>query len=563
MGIMLKRLICFLLTCLLAVPTLAAVSVSVDRDPVVLDESFQLVFKSDEQINGQPDFSQLEKDFTILNTSQRSSTQIINGKVSYTQQWSLTLLARQSGKQLIPSLRFGNQSSPARSINVIANAAPGKQTEHDDVFIEVSVDNDQPYVQAQVIFKVKLFRAIATSNATLSEPVLNGGQAIVDKLGDDNSYESQRGGRRYVVIERRYVIFPQNSGKMTIEPVVFQGQTGAGGFFRFDPFGPAGKTIIKRSPAIQLDVKPIPADYPGGTWLPASKLSLQEQWSVSPEKLKQGEATTRTLILVAEGLAASHLPAVEDVLPDEFKTYPDQPELEERDGNTGFVGTRREKMAVIPTTAGSFTLPSLGIYWWNTLEDRLETAELPEREIRVATAANIPAQQAPVATPQSRSEPGPADALMQSPQNTEPGLWHWVSLFFFILWMVTLFAWYRARSRPPIQHKKQESQASLAPLNKKVLKSADRDDAMATRDALLDWANSRWPQQHFVNIGQLKSCVDEALSQEIDALNAYLYGRNNQQAWKGDRLAKLFQSQTFSENKNKEDAGKLEPLYKS
>ena len=51
------RLIIFIFLGLVAGQLTAAVSVSVDRDPVALDESFQLVFHSDEQTSGQPDFS--------------------------------------------------------------------------------------------------------------------------------------------------------------------------------------------------------------------------------------------------------------------------------------------------------------------------------------------------------------------------------------------------------------------------------------------------------------------------------------------------------------------------
>jgi len=371
---------------LLSTPLLAAITVSVDRDPVAIDESFQLVFDSDEQTSGQPDFSPLEKEFTIMNTSNRNSTQIINGKVSYSQQWVLTMLAEKTGQLTIPAIRFGQSLSPERSINVVrGNTGTAVQ---DDVFIEASVDSSRPYVQAQVVYTVKLFRAIATSNATLSDPVLSSGQAIIDKLGDDKSYEVQRHGKRYVVIERRYVIFPQNSGAMTIEPVVFQGQTGAGSFFRFDPFGPAPKTIIKKSDPVKVDVQPIPASYPGTTWLPASNLSIQEQWSVAPDKLKVGEATTRTLTIRAEGLAASHLPAIEHALPDAFKSYPDQPEFEETNNARGFVGTRKEKMAVIPAQAGAFVLPAMKIYWWNTEKDKLELA-LRKLEKKVQGKGNL------------------------------------------------------------------------------------------------------------------------------------------------------------------------------
>ena len=550
------RVFLFLYFCLLSNQLMATVTVTVDRDPVKIDESFQLVFNSDEQTNGQPDFSPLQQNFTIISKSNRNSTKIENGKVTYSQQWVLTVLPRSTGQLQIPSVTFGKHVSPVRTINVIeSNPAI---VAIDDIFIEVSVDNPSPYVQAQVIYTVKLFRAVATSNATLSEPVLNSGQAIIDKIGDDTSYESQRQGRRYVVIERRYVIFPQNSGKITLEPLVFQAQTGSGGFFRFDPFGPAPKTIVKRSEALELDVRPIPSSYPGDTWLPASNLTIQEQWSVAPDKLQQGEAATRTLTIKATGLAASHLPALENAMPDDFKIYPDQPEFEETSNSDGFTGLRKEKMAVIPAAAGDFVLAPIQIYWWNTNKDKLEVAELPQRTLTVAASA---------VAETNVLNPLPASTLSQGQSsaadvNDQNGIWQLTSAIFLLLWLATLYAWHRANRRVSNPLAQSDNRAALKTLGNAVLKSARANDAAATRDALVNWAGVQWPDARVVNLGQIKGLVDSQLQQELDKLNSALYGKQTS-IWTGEGLIKTFQAHTPAINGNATQSGKLEPLYKS
>lgn len=552
------RFIIFIFVFFLSSQLPAAVSVSIDRDPIAIDESFQLIFESDEQTTGQPDFSPLEKNFTIINKSNRNSTQIINGKVSYSQQWVLTALPRSIGQLQIPAIRFGKFTSTVRTINVV-NSTSG-QTAAYDVFIETSVDNPTPYVQAQVVYTVKLFRSIATSNATLSDPVLGSGQAIIDKLGDDKSYESQRQGKRYVVIERRYVIFPQNSGKITVEPVVFQGQTGSGGFLRFDPFGPAPKTILKRSDPVALDVQPIPASYPGKTWLPASNLSIQEQWSVAPDELQQGQATTRTLTIKAQGLAASHLPAMEHALPDDFKLYPDQPEFEETNNAKGFVGTRKEKMAVIPAAAGEFTLPAITIYWWNTVKDKLELAELPERTIRVAAAAttNNATTATDVGPPSSIDNRDEAATI----ESNGALLWQWISAALLVLWVATLFAWRFGRRRAVPVTNAQVETAPLKILKNRVLTHARNNDALATSKALIDWAHAQWPGLRIVNLGQLKHRVDGDMQQELDTLSESLYGKNKRM-WQGDGLAQAFQGQRPDNVESGTQATRLEPLYKT
>ncbi len=234
---------------------LAEITVKVDREPIVVDESFHLIFESDQKVDAKPDFSALTNSFTVLDTRHRSNTQITNGKISYSQMWIVTLIANKTGTLGIPSIRFDKELTRPLAINVLAGSPTTKGSATDNIFVDVEVNSKSPYVQAQLVYTVRLYRAIVTNNASLSEPEVTGGQAVINRLGEDSSFETQRNGKRYVVIERQYVIFPQSSGPMTIQPIVFQGQTGgAGGFFSFDRFNQP-TSIVKRSKSLEINVK--------------------------------------------------------------------------------------------------------------------------------------------------------------------------------------------------------------------------------------------------------------------------------------------------------------------
>ena len=60
---------------------LAEVEVSIDRNPVQVSESFQLVFSLDQSPDTEPDFSSLQQHFLILNNSRSSSISIITDKL--------------------------------------------------------------------------------------------------------------------------------------------------------------------------------------------------------------------------------------------------------------------------------------------------------------------------------------------------------------------------------------------------------------------------------------------------------------------------------------------------
>lgn len=549
----------------------AEISVSVDRNPVVADESFQLIFESDKKVKDEPDFSPLKKLFTILNTGHRSSTQIINGDMKQSHQWILTVIANKTGIIEIPSIRFGKEFSKPSQVKVVNSAPPSVGSKTDDIFVDVEVNTKTPYVQAQLIYTVKLYRAIQTNNATLSEPEITGGQAVINKLGEDKSFETRIKGKRYVVIQRQYAIFPQSSGELKIQPLVFQGQTGSDSFFGFDPFGPQPKSIVKRSDSIVLDIKPIPDSFTGDTWLPASQLNIQEQWSVSPDKLKQGEATTRTLTLMANGLAASNLPTVDNHLPDKLKQYPDQPELQETNNENGFVGVRREKMAIIPTEAGDYILPAIKIPWWNTVTDKLEIAELPERSIHVNVSETSPEPAAPVKNIQQQQtekevativEDKEEDVINATEALTDPALWKWISLLLFILWVITLFVFWKSKRKLSVLDDQSATELSVRYYLKQLKQACRNNDAVVTKQVLLDWAKVMWPDENINSINSIKSFCDKDLQSKIDQLNVYLYGKTESQ-WSGAAFLKSFESQSFDKKVTTEVKSKLEPLYKT
>ena len=530
----------------------AAVSVEVDRVPVIADQAFRLIFESAEKIDAEPDFSPLGESFTLLGNHRQTSVNIVNGRLSRAQKWVLTLITDQTGTLTIPPIAFGSSKSEARRIEVVAEARPAGKG--DDIFIEVEVDEPNPYVQAQVVYTLKLLRAAQVSNASLTEPTVADGRALINKLGEDKNYQIRRNNRPYRVTERRYAVFPQASGPLKIEPVLFKGQSG-GGLFSLDPFAPRPEPIVIRSAPVALAVRPIPAAFSGERWLPATRLNIQEQWSTDPALLKQGEAATRALTLEAGGLAASQLPAPASALPDSFKTYPDQPEFEETSDRRGLVGTRREKMAVIPLAAGEFILPAIRIPWWNTGTDQPEVAELTARRVKVQAAAPAPAR--------PQDEPAPAGQAEAAPGAVGSGAlagahWPLISLALLILWLGTLGLWWRGRrattgaiaAKPP----KPPGPASIK-------RACMKNDAPGARDALLFWAGAKWPDQAIKNLAALGARGDAEFQDAINALNRHLYG-NHGAKWDGPALYRVFAAQSFTETAPVATPAGLEPLWR-
>ncbi len=564
----------FILMLLLSAHSAFALTISVktDRDPVLIDESFQLIFEADGAVDGDPDFSPLNKDFEVLSTTLSSNMRIINARISSTKQWQLTVLARRAGKLTIPAIAFGKDRSQATTITV-AKSLTGADNSHSadrKIFIEVEASELKPQVQSQVLYSVKLYRSVNISNASLSDPEVSGGDAVIERLGEDQSYDTWIGGRRYIVVERNYAIYPQRSERLTLAPIRFQGQMAQDRFSMFDLFGSQAQTVIRQSAPLTLDVQAIPAAFSGGHWLPAKHVSLMEQWSGNPLELEMGEPITRTLILAAEGQTASQLPELPAWSLPDFKQYPDQPALSDQKSRAGITGTRREKMAIIPNRPGNYTLPEIKLPWWNTEENRLEYTELPARQIVVLQAAN---------DANDMTDFGPApiveldlnlanEAGAAKSQATEPGagnaetsrLWQYVSLVLGAVWFATLLLWWRSRKAGSDQGREDKTAGSVRRLRRVIKQASQHNDAERVKEYLLQWAHLRWADDPPMSIGEIGKRSSEKLAEEIRILSNSLYSAG-QHTWDGSAFWAAFESEPVGQ-KETQGGGRLEPLYK-
>ncbi|NKB38224.1 MAG: protein BatD [Gammaproteobacteria bacterium] len=548
----------------------ATITVSSDRSPVGLNESFALVFESDSSVDDEPDFSPLNKDFQVLSRNKNSSMNIINGKISSSTKWQLTVLARRSGKLIIPSISFGKDKSQASFINVTNAGRTGKsKARSEDVFIEVEVMPGNIYVQAQLIYTVRLFLSVATSNASLSEPGISGASAVIERLGEDSNFQTSRRGKRYNVVERRYAIYPQVSGDLTIEPVMFQGQISRNAFSLFDPFGPQPKTIVERSESFTLDVKPIPDGFSGSHWIPAQLLTLTESWSPNPPVFKVGEPITRTLTLNAAGQTASQLPELPAWVPDDFKQYPDQPTLNDSQTAKGITASRQEKVAIIPNKAGEFVLPEISVAWWNTATDKMEFANLPERRIQVA-ALSAPAEVAgPTAPELSRPSAGvestEGSASIESitvQSDSSVRFWQIVSAALVLLWSLTLILWWRSRIKTSDSQSRDSENLSLKQAVKAIQLACHENNPEQLKSELLGWANLIWPERPAINLGEIAKRSSSDVAEQLNELNNFLYSQRKSN-WEGQAFWRVFHdSQSTVRESKKVEAGKLEPLYR-
>jgi len=535
----------------------ADITVSVDRNPVSLDESFQIIFTTTESPDDDPDFTPLEQDFNILSQSSSSSSSWINGKSSKTIEWTLNVMAKQAGSLVIPSVNFGNDASQSSTILVTEGTQKKAVNSDEDLFLEVEATPRNPYIQSQVFYTMRLYTKVDISQARLNEPEL--ADAVIERLGEDSSYNTQVNGVNYSVTERRYAIFPQKSGQLTIKPLVLTAEVMTNSRPGFNSFFNSQMTKTKQvqSKAITLDVKPVPASFAGKHWLSAEQLVLKQEWSGDIQQMKVGEPLTRTLTLLAKGTTVGQLPELNTtVTSDQLKAYPDQPALKEQKKVDGLLALREEKIALIPSKAGNYTLPAIEIPWFNTKSQKMEIAKIPETTLTAVAVAGT--QPAVIAPPVSSTTPQKIETAPVIKSQQQTNIWLWISVFLAVGWLVTVifFLTKRTAKKPIIDIN--DSEISLKDCIKNLKKACINNDATAAKDALLEWGRQKF---NVSNLGALAGFCDARLRGEILHLNHALYGKEISE-WQGK---KLFQA--FTENKAREkivatEDKSLEPLYR-
>jgi len=548
------RLLTWLLALTLGVEALAAGLVArLDRSRVVEGDAVVLTLAASGDSSGLPDLTPLQKDFDLLNQSQSTHMQIINGRSSSGREWQLTLMPKRSGKIEIPAIAFGAGASKPLTLDVVPAAQAAKQGMPRPVLVEVDAEPRQPYVQQKVNYTVRALFAVPLSAApSLSEPQVT--NAIVRRLGEDKRYETQRNGQQFQVLERRYAILPQYSGELRIAAPVLNARVQEPGqrgnslrdrFFGRDPFGGLGgpttqtRPIQLRGEELTLAVQPQPAGTPT-PWLPAESLTLNETWSQSPPVFRVGEPVTRTIAITAQGLAGEQLPELDLAGIRGMKVYPDKSHAETRPDQDTLVSQKVLSAALVPSQAGDLTLPEIRVAWWDTASRQLQVARLPGRTVQVLPGESgaMSAGQAGVVMPRPVAPPlvdreaprpatPPAAAAGSGDRDDWPtSIWPWVALLFGLGWAASTGLWLRERRATPAQPVPAVPAAVMPPAPRParsslvlVERACRKNDPRAVRQTLLDWAQAHWPDappRGLEGIGERLGGEAAAVLQDID-----------------------------------------------
>lgn len=576
-GLLAKALL-FLLMLLFATGASAedSLEASVDRNTIHENETLTLTLKGrtglelslDALMNLQnlelpePDLDALRDSFDILDQRQSYSLSSVNGEHSAEVTWTYQLAPRDSGNLTIPPLTFGTAQSEPMAVEVKPGSPSQASSQGRAAWIEAEVSKDEVFVQEQLVYTLRLYYRGTLVGGDLSEPQVQ--DAIIEPLGDQSQTSTYLDGRRYQVVERRYLVYPQRTGELVLPSQRFTGR-------QRDPATGALRFLRAQSPPKTVAVLPPPEDFPGDRWIPAESLFLDEEWSQSPDELRVGDSLTRVVTLRTLGLLESALPRISVDYPEQLNAYPEAPDAE-AEINAGTVeATQSQTTALVAVKPGQATIPEIRLHWWDTLNDQARVAVLPARTLTVlpapgtdpGSAAPAPTQTEPEPEPEVRDMPG--DLGTQVPPATESGTSSdWMAVlaaFFAAAWLVTLALWLRKR---PAKSENLVDPDESGQFDLTALKQHATEGRTETFREIPAWVRARFGRGDIRTLRDTRAFFDDPeLNETLDALEEHHFGAAGRQEWtQGKKLAAVLERLNRLPGANRSRPGALPPFRK-
>jgi hypothetical protein len=517
----------------------ATLTASVDRNQISLEDVFTLVLRFDKQVDATPDFTELQRDFDVINTQYSSQVQIVNGNYQSFMEWRVALSPKRTGTLNIPALTIQGATSAPIDIHVESRKTSASQSSN-DVSVEMEVNVDSAYVQQQIILTSRLFTTVGLSSLDIQP--LQIPNAVVVQL-DEKQYQTNIDNRPAAVVETKYAIFPQQSGELVIPSILYQVSVGRRGDMWNQLYGGGGNNQMRlRTEEIRVPINPAPASAPPQQWLPADRVEISEHWSSSPDQLTVGEPVTRTITIKAYGATAAQIPPL-NIAPINGATfYADKAQSQEEKTPDGVVTTRIETIAIVPTASGTLRLPAIEVPWWSNSDNELQVARLPDMQLSISSGAMRPDALQPPSIPteaEITSQP-----VVETAQPLEKIIYRiplWSYVTHIALLLIALFfagKWWTLKRRVDVaasgirEHVRQQHRSENDAWTQ-LKKASSQPSAAFFKESLLQWASHQW-QTPTKSIDVLKANikrdnVGEPLTQQIidqlSQLDKAIYGQ--------------------------------------
>lgn len=410
----------------------------------------------------------------------------VDGKKMHTTETSFTVLPADSSSSNQSSARPGD----------ISSQTPDKKITGNDIFVRASLNKSSVYEQEAVECTLKLYTKYdGISSFSQTTPESYEGFLIEEVNLKDNpvNIEHYNGQNYRVVVLRKYVIFPQKSGKLTLKTgtydvVVQQYERIDNGYFYMTR--PVERSVKLPSSDVVINVKPLPSPAPADFDGAVGKFDVTG--NLSSQNLRTNEAASLSYTITGTG-NIKYIKAPKVTFPEEFQQYSPSQNVDARISGSSVTGKMNVDYTFVPDAVGDFDINVSPFVYFDPSKNEYVTIDLPSYSISVAKGVGSGSQE----TDQTAVKVKNTDirhiktgdkSLSHTHTLYAQKLWYWLiyPALVLMLAVVTLMAIKRHKANADVVGMRKSKAGKMAKKRLAIAaKMMQRDDKGAFYDAVL------------------------------------------------------------------------------
>lgn len=350
-----------------------------------------------------------------VSTSQ--SYQVVNGRASSTSATEYTYYykADKAGSFTIPAasvladgkryttkavsftihdIADANTPASQRPVDVddVDTQAAGRRVNSDDVFVRIILSKSSAYEQEAIGCTIKLYTKYSISSFMPTKQPSFDGFLIqeVDLQPALNQTETYNGQNYMTAVLKKCIIFPQKSGKLTINSgnydiSVVQYENVNMGMFQVRQ--PREAKIKVNSNSASIDITPLPQPQPEGFTGAVGKFEIDSR--LVGNSFRTNDPATLIYTISGTGNIKYVKEPVID-FPTEFEQYTPKSDIQASVQANDVTGSMTVEYTFVPQSVGDFTIGSDKFVYFNPQTRQYVTLTTPSYPVKVAKGVSAP-----------------------------------------------------------------------------------------------------------------------------------------------------------------------------
>ena len=262
-----------------------------------------------------------------------------------------------------------------------------KPISKDDIFVRIILNKSQAYEQEAIECVIKLYTKYERINSFMmtSPPTFDGFLIEeVDAQSMLNQVEHYNGQNYITAVLKRCIIFPQKSGKLTINSgkydlsVVQLERVSNGWFYSARP---VEKSVRLQPYTSTVNIRPLPEPRPAGFTNAVGRFQFES--TLNPRELRTGEAASLTYVLTGTG-NLKYIEPPKPEIPSEFEQYTPKTDIRARVAGNTVTGTMTVDYTIVPQSVGDFKIPRQEFVYFDPAAARYVTLDAEGYNVKVA-----------------------------------------------------------------------------------------------------------------------------------------------------------------------------------